>query len=66
MYAFRCAILVFAGLFSIGGALFEWSFFMQSRRAQLMVSILGYGATRAFYIGLGAILVVLGVVLLFV
>ncbi|MBM4004241.1 MAG: hypothetical protein FJ295_13295 [Planctomycetes bacterium] len=53
-------ILVAAGLFSISGAVFDWDFFINSRKARFFVSILGRTGARIFYGILGLIIVVIG------
>ena len=54
-------ILVAAGLISICGAAFDWDFFINSRKAQFFVSILGRTGARVFYAILGLVIIVLGV-----
>ena len=56
------AILVAAGSFSVAGAVLDWSFFMNSRKAAVFVSLFGRNGARIFYVVLGAALVVFGVV----
>ena len=53
-------ILVAAGLFSICGAAFDWDFFINSRKAQLFVTMFGRTGARIFYGVLGLAIVVLG------
>ena len=53
-------ILVAAGLFSICGAAFDWDFFLNSRKAQFFVSMLGRTGARGFYGILGLVIMVLG------
>lgn len=52
--------IVAAGGFSIAGAVFDWDFFMNSRRARLFVHLFGRMGARIFYGLLGAALVVVG------
>jgi hypothetical protein len=47
------ALLVFAGGFSITGAVMDWDWFMESSRARLFVSLLGRDGARAAYVVLG-------------
>ncbi len=42
-------ILVPIGLFTVCGALFDWSWFMGNRRARLVVALFGRGGARVFY-----------------
>ncbi len=41
------------GCFSIAGAVFNWNWFMNSRRAAFLVKIMGRNGARVFYILLG-------------
>lgn len=52
------------GAFAICGAYFEWEFFMQSRKAQRLISWIGYDAARMFYGAIGLIIIVLGLLML--
>ena len=52
--------LVAAGLFSAICAWKEVPFFMNNRRAQTMIRLIGWTGTRIFYITLGIALVVAG------
>ena len=58
-------ILVGAGVFSISGALFDWDWFMNSRRAQLWLKLFGRQGTRIFYGVLGVAIVALGLMMAF-
>jgi hypothetical protein len=58
-------IFIFAGLFSAAGALFEWPWFMEHRRARFFVRILGYTGARMFYLLLGVGLGIFGVIYTF-
>lgn len=51
------------GAFAICGAVLDWEWFMNHRKAQALVRILGRGGTRLFYGLLGTALVVLGVLM---
>ncbi len=53
-------LLVFAGLFSIAGAILDWEWFMTSRRAAMFVRLLGRTGARIFYALLGLFLVGVG------
>jgi len=54
-------VMIAAGSFAICGAAFDWDFFMNSRKAQFWIMLLGRPGTRIFYGLLGAIVVVVGV-----
>lgn len=56
-------VLAGAGVFSICGAMFNWEWFMNNRKARFFVRILGRGGTRMFYGILGTALVVVGVLM---
>jgi len=45
--------LVIAGLFSVTGAVFDWSWFMSARKARLLVTVLTRTGARVFYALLG-------------
>jgi hypothetical protein len=64
MQALMPFLLVGAGAFSIAGAAKDWDFFMNNRRARLIVAILGREGARVFYGLLGSAFVVGGLVLL--
>ncbi len=49
-----------AGAFSICGSAMDWDFFMESRKAYLLVKLLGRNGARLFYGALGLAIVVLG------
>ena len=51
------------GVFAILGAALDWGFFMNNRKAQLIVSLFGRTGARIFYCLLGTFLVVLGVLM---
>ncbi len=53
-------VIAGAGLFAICGAAFDWEWFMNNRKAQFFVRLLGRPGTRIFYGVLGAGLAVLG------
>lgn len=56
-------LFVAVGIFSICGGVFNWEWFMNNRKAQLWVSLIGRGPTRIFYIILGLVLSTLGVLM---
>jgi hypothetical protein len=51
---------VACGVFSICGAVFDWDWFMNNRRAEFAVSIFGRRGARMFYAALGLAIIVLG------
>ena len=55
-------LIVLVGLFTAAGGLFDWNWFMLSRRARLIVRIFGRGGARIFYMILGAVIVVFGLI----
>jgi hypothetical protein len=57
--------LVAAGIFSICGAVFDWDWFINSRKAQFFVSIFGRNGARIFYGILGTAIAVMGALLAF-
>jgi len=46
-------LMIAAGIFSLGGALFAWRFFMSRRKARFFALFLGQTGTRFFYAILG-------------
>lgn len=61
----RGLIFVAIGAFSITGAVCDWNWFMNARKARFMVKILTRNGARIFYGLLGLALVVLGVLMTF-
>ena len=51
---------IFAGLFSLAGAILDWGWFMTNYRAAVFVRILGRGGARLLYAVLGLVLAGLG------
>jgi hypothetical protein len=51
-----------AGCFSLAASYFQWGWFMNNRRARLMVKLLGYQGARIFYALLGGGLAILGLI----
>lgn len=49
-------LMGFAGGLSLLGALLNWSWFMNSRRAQFFVRTIGYNGARILYIIIGGAL----------
>ena len=54
-----------SGIFAILGAFFQWSFFMNHRKAQFFIKLLGVQGTRVFYGVLGVALLIFGVLMAF-
>ena len=54
-----------AGVFAVCGAIFQWAFFMNHRKAQFLIRLIGIQGTRIFYAVLGTALSVLGVLIAF-
>lgn len=54
-------IIIFVGLFSMAGGIFDWNWFMENRRARLFVRLFKRTGARIFYILLGLVFVVVGV-----
>ena len=57
-------LIIGFGLFSIAGGAFAWPFFMNHRKAQLFVRMLGYNGARGLYVVLGALICFCGVMVL--
>ncbi|MBK8011073.1 MAG: immunity 17 family protein [Deltaproteobacteria bacterium] len=57
------AFFIAAGTFSILGAVKNWDFFMNHRKARRLVAVLGRTGARWFYGVLGTALVVAGIVM---
>ena len=57
-------ILIGAGLFTIAGGALNWDWFMNSRKASFFVKTLTRNGARIVYGAIGAILVVIGVLIL--
>ena len=63
IYVVAGFIYVAAGLYSIGGAAFNWNFFMNCCPAPLFAMLLGRRGTRIFYVLLGTGFLVFGVLI---
>lgn len=48
------------GAFSVSGAIFNWDWYMESRRARLLVKLITRTGARIFYALLGTALIGLG------
>ena len=58
-------LLVLGGLFAIAGAVFNWDWFIGSRKARALVSLLGRSGARIFYCILGLAISILGLLVTF-
>jgi len=58
-------LFVFAGCFSLAGAVCDWDWFMNNRKTRAFVSMLGRTGARIFYAALGIGLAVLGLLVAF-
>ncbi|MEM8678514.1 MAG: Imm17 family immunity protein [Planctomycetota bacterium] len=54
-------LLCAAGAFTVCGAAFDWSWFMNHRKAQRLVALIGYTGARVFYAVFGSALFIFGV-----
>ncbi len=54
-------IFVAAGVFSVLGAICNWDWFMNARKARFVVKILTRNGARIFYGALGIVIAALGV-----
>ncbi|MDQ7826587.1 MAG: immunity 17 family protein [Candidatus Eremiobacteraeota bacterium] len=61
METFIKIFVICAGLFSICGALFNWEWYFNHRKARALVKLIGRPMARVFYFIIGAALVTLGV-----
>ena len=57
-------LFVAAGVFSIVGAVADWDWYMNSRKARLMVMLLSRNGARIFYVLLGTGICLLGMMVL--
>jgi hypothetical protein len=57
-------LLIAAGLFSVICAVKEYPFFMEHRKARALIAVIGKPLAKVFYITLGVVLIVMGVVFL--
>ncbi len=53
-------ILIAIGIFTILGAVLQWSFFIEHRKAQFFKKIFGETGMRIFYVVLGGFMLVAG------
>jgi len=53
-------ILILAGLYTLIGAIGNWDWFMENRKARRWVKIAGRNGARVFYILVGTVLIIIG------
>ncbi|HEY1014470.1 MAG TPA: immunity 17 family protein [Herpetosiphonaceae bacterium] len=58
-------MIIGGGLFSIAGAVLNWNWFMNNRRAWLFVKLFGRNGARIVYVILGLFLCLIGIAALF-
>jgi len=51
------------GVFALGGAVYQWEFFMSHPKARFLIRMLGRTGTRLFYAALGVLLIIFSAVL---
>ena len=56
-------LIAAVGVFAITGAVMDWNWFMNNRRAWIFVKMFGRNGARVFYVLFGAALATLGVLL---
>ena len=54
-------VILFFGLLSIVGGIFDWDWFMNHHKAQFVCTKLGRNRARVFYVILGVVLFLLGI-----
>ena len=59
-----CIFFILAGLFSIAGAVFNWDFFFNARKARPIVNLIGRTGARIFYGVLGGFIIFCGIMVL--
>ncbi|NQZ60062.1 MAG: hypothetical protein HRT88_21635 [Lentisphaeraceae bacterium] len=59
----RSLFLIVLGLFAITGAVFDWDWFMNSKKAQVWLNLFGRQGTRFFYAILGLAISTFGILL---
>jgi immunity protein 17 of polymorphic toxin system len=57
---FTALFLIAAGLYGSCGGMFDWEWFINNRKPQFFVSLLGRTGTRIFYVLLGSATAVVG------
>jgi len=58
-------VIALSGALLAAAGAFEWNWFMNHRKARRLTSLIGRGATRGIYIGLGLAAVVTGILMAF-
>jgi hypothetical protein len=56
------AVLIMAGLFSLTGAILNWEWYYEFRKAKSLVNLFGRDGTRIIYLALGLFLVGGGII----
>ena len=56
-------VIALSGAFLAAAGAFDWNWFMNHRKARLLTSLIGRGAARGVYIGIGLAAVVTGVLM---
>lgn len=56
-------LVVGSGVFSVMGAILDWDFYMEHRKARWIVALVGRFGARIFYFLFGVALIVLGVLI---
>lgn len=54
-------VMMGVGVFSILGGAMNWDWYMNNRRARIVVAIVGRTGARIFYVGLGTVFFLAGV-----
>ncbi|MBN1514992.1 immunity 17 family protein [Candidatus Sumerlaeota bacterium] len=57
-------IIIAIGLFAITGAVMDWDWYMEHRKARLVVKFFGRNGARIFYAVVGALFCVMGALVL--
>jgi hypothetical protein len=56
-------VIALVGVVLVGGAVFDWAWFMENRRAVRLTRIVGRTAARAIYVALGLGGVITGILM---
>jgi len=57
-------VIILAGIFSIVCAVFDFNWFINNHRAQVFLKLFKRNGARVFYIVLGIVLCILGIVII--
>ena len=57
-------VLIVVGVFAITASVRNWRWFMESHKAQIWIKLFGSNGARGFYFCLGALVLVIGMLLL--